>query len=154
MPENLYKYFPTTNPNTWELLHPFTIVPTQPPPPPPDKENYEWTQVTNRKKQYNFFLQKQSDTLRTRNTKTTNVTSTNATPLGQQKKPKDRALSQAFLDDLGFPTQRPGPSQQYRTMSSQRQRAENHLSTNPQQTQTRSMFSPLSTANPPPLPNV
>ena len=45
MPENLYKFFPTNNPNTWELLHPYAITPTQPPP-STDKENYEWTQVT------------------------------------------------------------------------------------------------------------
>jgi hypothetical protein len=33
MPENLYKFFPTNNPNTWKLLHPFARAPTQPPPP-------------------------------------------------------------------------------------------------------------------------
>jgi len=38
-PENLYKYFPTDNPNTWELVHPPPPHPTTPTPPYITKNN-------------------------------------------------------------------------------------------------------------------
>jgi hypothetical protein len=144
MPENLYKYFPTDKPSSWELYHhptpdPYTQHPT-------NDEPEEWTQATNKKKKYNYPKNTKVYT----NTATlypnsTNATSANAIPIGSHAhRSQPQTHTQTFLDDLGIANStRPGPSQQYRTPS-QRQRAENHRATNslPQ----RSTFSPLSAA--------
>jgi hypothetical protein len=136
-PENLYKYFPTDNPDTWELLHP-----PSPSPLPREDEGYGWSQVTNKKKKQYSFPSPQKQTAppsppRHRNAKTT--TNSNSIPLG-------RTGQQRFLDDMGITgSTRPGPSQQYRTPS-QRQRADDHRDTQPGPS--RSAFSPLSAANP------
>ena len=136
MPENLYKFFPTANPCTWEL--------TDPPENndhhhQPDIEAYnEWTRVTNkRRKQYSFPPDHDQPNNRNRN-----ATNTNSIPLGQRK---EKTQTQTFLDDAGFANPaRPGPSQQYR-IPSQRQRADDHCSSQSHPSRRRSLFSPLHT---------
>jgi hypothetical protein len=149
MPENLYKFFPTDNPSSWELYHhpipdPYLQYPV-------NDDPEEWTQVSNKKKKYNYpkttKTYTNTATSRPNNINTTNTTiatNTNAIPLGSQARASQpQARTQTFLDDLGIANStRPGPSQQYRP--SQRQRAENHRATNPPPRQ--SMFAPLATA--------
>ena len=138
-PEFLYKYFPTDNPSTWELLHP-TTNPLPPAPPQQEGESQGWSAVTNKKKrQYNYPAGPPASQ-HTRNEKTT---ASNSTPLG-------RPGQQRFLDDMGMAgSSRPGPSQQYRTPS-QQQKANKYRAT--QTIPARSAFSPLSTAIlPPPM---
>ena len=146
MPENLYKYFPTDSPASWELYHLPATDPFPSQPYPINDEPEEWTQVTNKKKKYNYPKNTKAYT----NTapsypNNANPTNTNTIPLGSHAySSQPQTHSQTFLDDYGIAnSSRPGPSQQYRTPS-QRQRAENHRATNPP-TQ-HSAFSPLSTA--------
>src|ERR1700677_4192574 len=120
MPENLYRYFPTNNPSTWELMEPskdnHTTYATNNTPNGNNNHN-DWTHITHEKhKQYTFIPTKAPTN--NRNNPTTN---TNTIPLGRHLE-----TTQTFLDDLGFtnPT-RPGPMQQYRTPS-QQQRTETH----------------------------
>ncbi|KIM75154.1 hypothetical protein PILCRDRAFT_79272, partial [Piloderma croceum F 1598] len=132
MPKNLYKYFPTNNPNTWELLDPSKNDQLQL---LDIKEDNRWTQILNkRQKQY---TSKQPQ--RPPNNCNKTATSTNTVPLDQQKDKK-----QTFLDDVGMENKtQPGPSQQYCTPLQQQQAEEYHSSQpNPAQSQ----FSPLSTA--------
>jgi hypothetical protein len=111
MPENLYKYFPTDDPASWELTGPTS----QHQDPTPQSDNAEgWTAVHSRRKAFSFTLadvqQKHGADKRTKS-----ATGTNKTPLGTR---------QTQLDDAGFTNaSRPGPSQQYK-LPSQRQRAE------------------------------
>jgi len=141
MPENLYKFFPTANPRTWELTDSFRDEHHQQ---PSHEGNNDWTEVTNKKrKKYSFAPHDQSSN------RNRTATSTNTIPLGQRKdkdkaqsQPQPQTQTQTFLDDIGFTNfTRPGPSQQYRTPS-QRQRAESYRSTHT--APTRSLFSPLS----------
>ena len=142
-PEFLYKYFPTDNPNTWELLHPAT----NPPPPGPRQQEGEeqgWYAVTNkRKKQYSYpSPQKQTGPPAPQHTRSAKTTASNSIPLG-------RPGQQRFLDDMGMSgSSRPGPTQQYRTPS-QQQKADKYRATHT--APARSAFSPLSTV-PRPLP--
>ena len=145
-PEFLYKYFPTDNPNTWELLHPASNPPP-PTTPPQEGEDQGWSAVTNkRKKQYNYPRpqsqnQNQTVPLTPQHTHNAKTTSSNAIPLG-------RPQQQRFLDDMGMAgPSRPGPTQQYRTPS-QQQKADKYRAT--QSMPVRSAFSPLSTSLRPP----
>jgi len=152
MPENLYKYFPTDNPRTWELTYPLTSQQQQQQIPEPHDSS--WNEVTHKKrKQYTFAQpQEQPDTqtrvaIRSATTPRSNrnktATSTNTIPLGQRKE-----KTQQFLDDIGLTNPaRPGPSQQYRTPS-QRQRADDYCTANPNPDPARSQFSPLPRATP------
>jgi hypothetical protein len=112
MPENLYKYFPTDDPTSWELFHP---IPDPYPHYPSNDDNEEWTQVAN-KKMKNYNYPKTTKTFKptshanypnTTNTNTplpaTIATNTNAIPLGSHTRmPQTLAPTQAFLDDLGL----------------------------------------------------
>jgi hypothetical protein len=113
MPENLYKFFPTDNPNTWELSDPSQDDQHS----PNDDEHNGWNPVTHKKhKQYTFAQPQRQPENRNKT-----ATNTNAIPLGQRK---DK--TQTFLDDMGINNPaRPGPSQQYRTPS-QRQQADDY----------------------------
>jgi hypothetical protein len=148
MPENLYKYFPTDSPASWELYHLPATDPFPSQPYPINDEPEEWTQVTNKKKKYNYPKNTKAYTNAApphpNNANTNAATNTNTIPLGSHAHSfQPQTHTQTFLDDHGIANpSRPGPSQQYRTPS-QRQRAENHRATNPP-TQ-HSAFSPLST---------
>jgi hypothetical protein len=134
MPENLYKFFPTDNPSTWELADSSQDIHLHP---SPDNANDDWTPVTHKKrKQYPYLNAQPQDQPNNRN-KTTITTAANSVPLGQRK--------QAHLDDMGIASTRPGPTQQYRTPS-QRQQAEDHRASqqNPP---------PHASQQPPPSPN-
>ena len=126
MPENMYKYFPTNNPNTWVLVNSTEDNLHQP------SQNDEWTHVTSkRKKQYHY--PSPSTQTESRTNKTPAATNANTEPLGKQH----------FLNDMGIASSSwPRPSQQYQTPS-QRQRAEDHHAMQPSPLQSR--FSPIST---------
>jgi hypothetical protein len=126
MPENLYKYFPTDNPSSWELYHNPTPDPYLHYPASDEPE--EWTQVTNKKKKNNY----PKNTIAYTNNATSypnsaNTTNTNTIPLGWHAHSSQPQMhTQMFLDDHSIANStRPGPSQQYQTPS-QRQRAENY----------------------------
>jgi hypothetical protein len=145
MPENLYKFFPTDNPNTWELAFPSQDAHQQDL--PDNTEPSEWMQVSHKHhKKYTF--PRLNTTIRPRT-----ATSSNTIPLGQHqdKAPapsQAKTPTQSFLDDHGMvKPARPGPLQQYCTPS-QRQHADSYRSANA--AAPRSQFSLLSTARPPP----
>ena len=121
-PEFLYKYFPTDNPNTWELLHP---VSNSPPPftPPQEGEDQGWSAVTNKRKKYPR-PQNQTAPPTPQHIHNAKTTASNAIPLGCPRQ-------QCFLDDMGMAgPSHPGPTQQYRTPS-QQQKADKYRATHP-----------------------
>src|ERR1700683_1351238 len=108
MPENLYKYFPTNNPFTWELTDPskddHTTYATNNTPNGNNNHN-DWTHVTHKNhKQYMFTISEAQEA--PANNCDNPTTATNTIPLGQHLE-----TTQTYLDNLGFtnPT-RPGPT--------------------------------------------